>query len=599
MGAQKAASKAALPPSSTTRITRPITPAAFNVSNVMTQPLPDSRAVTARPFETPQRSSVKQGAKRKVTEMDKEAGRGFQANPIASSSQSQNRESNTGVAFADSQWQRSFSWPAAQPGPHIPESGPPFPPPFAPPQFLSPFSPPPPPFAPPPFLPPFSPHPTHARNMQSSIPPPPPSHTIDIPVADRDPPHPSAVPPQSFNRFSRWTRATPFGPENDSSHMSHWLFDALASLMSLFDDLFCGDMPSSHEPVASNSQFPSSSSFYPPSTSEDDTGLNNVPQLSRSDGTESIASISTGVQPVGSIRRRRRDSSPELGRERKKQSLVFARSRCLEYRLDETAADHFSQLDSDQRSIETFILLKAQLLAKSNETLLSKSYKAHVSDQVLVCLTCPSIPAYLKNAVDTVMAFVKESPEWFKLDRVTLHSMEKWRTIRTIVSNAMTRHRSDIKATIAASLVSSTDKNKPCKGAQDVMALVSDIVPEYISTDCSHYVRFAFLRQCYLKHRELQANTAVEGTSSAAGPSKKDDTYWKYVDDELQKANVKLKAKSASNAQAATLLKDYFDNCLKADLNMFPIRDGVLPIGPADLLPVQRAVKKFMHSVVI
>ncbi|KAI0692033.1 hypothetical protein BC835DRAFT_1416786 [Cytidiella melzeri] len=163
----------------------------------------------------------------------------------------------------------------------------------------------------------------------------------------------------------------------------------------------------------------------------------------------------------------------------------------------------------------------------------------------------------------------------------------------------MTRHQSDIKATIAVSLVSSTNKNKPRKGAQDIMALVSNIVPEYISTDCSHYVRFAFLRQCYLKHRELQANTAAKGASSAAGPSKKDDTYWKYVVDELQKANVKLKAKLASDVQAATLLKEYFNNCLEADLYMFPICDRVLLMGPADLLSVQRAVKKFMHSVVI
>ncbi|KAI0695556.1 hypothetical protein BC835DRAFT_1519893 [Cytidiella melzeri] len=182
-----------------------------------------------------------------------------------------------------------------------------------------------------------------------------------------------------------------------------------------------------------------------------------------------------------------------MGPERKKQALLFARSRCLEYQLEETAADYFSQLDADQRSIETYILVKAHFLSKTTETLQSKSYKAHVQDQVLVVMVSPNIPAYLKNAVDIVMNFIKESPEWFKLDRATLHSMEKWRIIRTTVSNAMTRHRSDIKAIIAASLVSSTDKLKPRTGAQDIIAMVNEIAPEYINTDCSHYTRFAFL----------------------------------------------------------------------------------------------------------
>ncbi|KAI0682143.1 hypothetical protein BC835DRAFT_1424793 [Cytidiella melzeri] len=220
MGAQKAASKAALPPSSTTRISTPITPAVFNVSNVMTQPLPgtytpfapqeseqnrDSRVVTARPFETPQRSSVKRGAKREVTEMNKQAGRGFQANPIASSSQSQHHESYTGAAYADSQWQRSFSWPVAQPGSHIFEFGelPYFPPVFMPPSQST-----------------FSlPNPTPTINTQTSFPLPHPSHTIqDIPINQQT--HPSGPPEsQSLNRFSRWTHASPFGPNEDNNYM--------------------------------------------------------------------------------------------------------------------------------------------------------------------------------------------------------------------------------------------------------------------------------------------------------------------------------------------------------------------------------------------
>ncbi|KAI0685317.1 hypothetical protein BC835DRAFT_1310052 [Cytidiella melzeri] len=444
----------------TARITTPITPAAFNVSDIMTQPLPDSRVVTAQPFETPQQSSVKRGAKRKVTEMDKQAGGGFQANSIASSFQSQNCESYTGAAYANSQWQCSFSWPAA--GPHISESGPPFPPPFTPPPFLSLFSPHPPPVALPPFLPPFSPHLTHAMNMQTSLPPLHPSHTNDMPVADCNPPYPS-VPSQSFNYFSRWTCTAPFGPGNDSSNIY-----------------------------------------------------------------------------------------PKLRPEQKKQALTSVRSRCIEYHLNKNAADDFRQIVSarlQQQSIEIFVLLKAQLLAKSEKTLLSKFYKAHVTDQVLVCITCLSVPAYLKNAVDNIMNFIKDLPEWFKLDRVTLHPIK-------------VEDNSDhyIKATIAASLVSSADKNKPCIGGQDIMAL----------------------------HRLLALHSLCSaGTSSVARSSKKNENYWKYVDDKLQKATVQIKAKSTLDAQAATMLKEYFDHCFKANLCMFAI------------LPIQWAIEKFMACVVV
>ncbi|KAI0685330.1 hypothetical protein BC835DRAFT_1421351 [Cytidiella melzeri] len=128
--------------------------------------------------------------------------------------------------------------------------------------------------------------------------------------------------------------------------------------------------------------------------------------------------------------------------------------------------------------------------------------------------------------------------------------------------------------------------------------MVNEIALEYINTDCSHHTRFAFLRQCYLKHHQVQVN-AAEGTSTADARAKKDDSFWKYVNDELQKATVQTKAKLTSNAQAAALLKEYFNLCLKADLRLFTIRDGALPSGPADLLPIQRTVNNYMGSVMI
>ncbi|KAI0684947.1 hypothetical protein BC835DRAFT_1421764 [Cytidiella melzeri] len=227
-----------------------------------------------------------------------------------------------------------------------------------------------------------------------------------------------------------------------------------------------------------------------------------------------------------------------------------------------------------------------QFLSKTTETLQSKAYQAHVQDQVLVVMISPNIPAYLKNAVDIVMNFIKESPEWFKLNRATLHSMEKWRIIRTI----------DFQ--IAASLISSTDKLRARTGTQDIIAMVNEIALEYINTNCSHHTRFAFLRQCYLKHCQVQVN-AAKGTSAANSRAKKNNSLWKYVNNELQKATVQTKAKLTSDAQAAALLKEYFDFCLKADLRLFTIRNGALPSGPAYLLPIQHAINNYMGAVVV
>ncbi|KAI0695467.1 hypothetical protein BC835DRAFT_1306018 [Cytidiella melzeri] len=170
------------------------------------------------------------------------------------------------------------------------------------------------------------------------------------------------------------------------------------------------------------------------------------------------------------------------------------------------------------------------------------------------------------------MNFIKDLPEWFKLNWVTLHSLEKWRTICTIVSNAMTCHRPDIKAVIAASLVSSTDKNKPCIGGQDIMALHGLLTLRLL---------------------------CVPGASSAARSLKKDKSYWKYVNNKLHKATIHIKAKSTSDAQAATMLKEYLDHCFKANMHMFAIRNRVLLTGSADLLPIQWAIEKFMACVMV
>ncbi|KAI0682144.1 hypothetical protein BC835DRAFT_1424794 [Cytidiella melzeri] len=140
---------------------------------------------------------------------------------------------------------------------------------------------------------------------------------------------------------------------------------------NVFDDLFHANK---HLPlnttVTSSLPFPPLSlTYHPASTSETNNGLNHIPQLSRLDDTKSTSSFSTGPFPLGSICCRRRGSSPDMGPERKKQAFLFAHSRSLEYQLEETAADYFSQLNADQRSIETYILVKAQFLSKTTETL--------------------------------------------------------------------------------------------------------------------------------------------------------------------------------------------------------------------------------------
>ncbi|KAI0697374.1 hypothetical protein BC835DRAFT_1305265 [Cytidiella melzeri] len=376
-------------------------------------------------------------------------------------------------------------------------------------------------------------------------------------------------------------------------NIGHTGCSSLNALMSVFDNLFCANkrLPLDTT-VASSLLFPPLSlTYHPASTSKTNNGLNHVPQLSQSDGTGSTSSFSTGPFPVGSIRSCCCDSSPDMGPERKKQMLLFVCSRCLEYQLEETAADYFSQLDADQRSIETYILVKARFLSKTMEALQSKSYKVHVQDQVLVVMMSPNIPAYLKNTVNIVMSALSGLSS--TVQPCTNGKMEDY---------SDNHQQRDDPSLIGhqghSSLISSTDKLKPCTGAQDIIAMVNKIALEYINTDCSHYTRFAFLRQCYLKHHQVQAN-ATEGTNTANAHAKKDDSFWKYVNDKLQKATIQTKVKSTSDAQAAVLLKEYFDLCLKADLRLFTICNGALPSGPANLLPIQRAVNKFMGSVVV
>ncbi|KAI0691758.1 hypothetical protein BC835DRAFT_1307427 [Cytidiella melzeri] len=129
----------------------------------------------------------------------------------------------------------------------------------------------------------------------------------------------------------------------------------------------------------------------------------------------------------------------------------------------------------------------------------------------------------------------------------------------------MTCHRSDIKAEIAASLISSADKNKPCIGGQGIMALTARIT--FASCSCT---------------------SAIPSTVS-------------FKQTPLPKAQAVLPGlqRMTTAIGTATMLKKYFNHCFKANLCMFAIHNGALPTGLTDLLPIQQAIQKFMACAVV
>ncbi|KAG1862006.1 hypothetical protein C8R48DRAFT_774083 [Suillus tomentosus] len=320
-----------------------------------------------------------------------------------------------------------------------------------------------------------------------------------------------------------------------------------------------------------------------------------------------------------SLRRARSESIVE--EQRKKRLKHHAVTVCKSLNLPDDALEDFASLDAEEKLNEIRgVLMSLCRTTKCNaaqEFINSKDFERILKDRLRVCLLSPNLPSYVSCLAEQVIRYAKKDPATFKIPDAVFQDPEMTDQTNVQTREILTSQRGLIKVKLMTSITNKTN----------ISVLAKSLSSSGHEITVAHWARFSFLRSSLVNFIQIvdesarisvaqksrEASTAVVDPALlnvddeellGEGFGVADNTpriwviseYWEYID--LLLADLRTESRKASKASPVTspitsegYLKDFFKNCLEADLKQYAAGcEGLKPAFEKVTVNWQRAI---------